>query len=697
MTPALLPGLLEAVLRTFGAAAAVWLGLRLLRVRNLLAQKAAWGIVLAAALAMPALMRWQWLPAWAAVELPTPSWAAHMDTATATTPTPAPSTMDIPAPAREASTNEIEDTLPASAVPIAQSQVPLNSGWESVPAPVLPRPAKHPARMSAMDRILAVGWALYLAVCGILLLRLLWGLSSSLWLWMRAERIETPADLDFPASIRVCSSSRVASPFNIGSGILLPANYVEWDREKLRVVLAHERSHIRQRDFYLQLIAGLYAAVTWFSPLGWWLKRKLSELGEAISDRAGVDAAASPSAYAGLLLEFAALPRPATNGVAMAHSRNLSRRIEHLLNEASFRLAFAGGRRAFLSLSVLIALIAAAAMIRVQAVAAARQVDSQQPATLSQNQQASQPAATGQSNPEPVQATGSEPAQTPAEPPTPAAAPSPVPEASPVPPAPRAPDVDAQGPFPAAPAMPPMPPMPRIHVEVPEIAMTFAEAGRGPCFGDGDSYAIVSDSGSKTRFCGNWNDIGTNDVDKARSQAHGSFVLFRHEGKLYVIDDPAIISQIESMDKSMDDLKEQMRALGKQMRDQGQQARDAARKARENATNIPTPDLSKEIAALDATAASLKANQGGTVSRDQLRELQREIAAIQGRVMQAQVSVDMKEFNSDMAKFGEEQGKLGQQMGKLGAQMGQEARENNEKVRSTIDESLKNGKARPVN
>jgi len=33
------------------------------------------------------------------------------------------------------------------------------------------------------------------------------------------------------------------------------------------------------------MLAGLYAAVFWFSPLGWWLKRKLSDLGEAISDR----------------------------------------------------------------------------------------------------------------------------------------------------------------------------------------------------------------------------------------------------------------------------------------------------------------------------------------------------------------------------------------------------------------------------
>jgi hypothetical protein len=41
-------------------------------------------------------------------------------------------------------------------------------------------------------------------------------------------------------------------------------------------------------------------------------------------------------------------------------------------------------------------------------------------------------------------------------------------------------------------------------------------------------------------------------------------------------------------------------------------------------------------------------------------------------------------------------GELGGQMGKLGAQMGQIARESRGKVDKIIDESLKDGKAKPV-
>ena len=51
----------------------------------------------------------------------------------------------------------------------------------------------------------------------------------------------------------------------------------------------------------------------------------------------------------------------------MAHSRNLSNRIERLLNDSSFRLAFSGGRRALLALVLPVAVIAATAMVRVEA------------------------------------------------------------------------------------------------------------------------------------------------------------------------------------------------------------------------------------------------------------------------------------------------------------------------------------------
>ncbi len=66
--------LVEAALRSVFLALAVWMGLRVLKVRNVLAQKAVWGVVLAGAVAMPLVLpmasHWSVLPANVRVVLP---------------------------------------------------------------------------------------------------------------------------------------------------------------------------------------------------------------------------------------------------------------------------------------------------------------------------------------------------------------------------------------------------------------------------------------------------------------------------------------------------------------------------------------------------------------------------------------------------------------------------------------------------
>lgn len=721
MIPSEVNVLFEATLRALVAALAVWAGLRLLRVKNVPAQKAAWGLMLIAALAMPLLMRWQLVPAWTAVKLPITS-LAKMEA-----PASAP-VVPISSPGKPETTaqthSEAREDFPAPAgtirfgVPIRPAgQVHSAPVTERESAPISPRPAAGPAAqptgrfpiLTNTGRVLAITWTLYLSVCAVLFFRLLWGLASSLRIWMDAKPVATLTNLDLPGSIPVRWSKRIASPVNIGSGILLPPDYGEWDKEKLRVVLAHERAHIVQRDFYLQMIAGLYANLTWFSPLGWWLKRKLSELGETISDRAGLDAASSPSAYAQLLLEFAAQPRPTLiTGVAMAHSRNLSNRIERLLNDSSFRLAFSGGRRALLALLLPVALIAATAMVRVEAAQASQSASATSPSMQSSDRGPAAPANpsryTGQSNATlaAVLFSGQSPAQASAPPqpaptPSPTAAPSPdpAPAGAPVPPLPSAESQDS-----IQVVVPPIPPI-DVHVDIPPIpAMPAMKLymkgfeGHASCWANGDAYAIVGDHGTDTRFCGNTGDEMEAEVEKARSVAHGHFLLFRHDGRYYVVDDPATVSQIEDMNKAMRDQGDKMRALGDQFRDAGKEVREQAREERETAANIPAPDLSREMADLKATVADLTAKQGATVSREQLQQVQRDISALQRRVIDAEVKVNV---NIDMSKFNAEAGQFNEQMRQMGADMGRIAQENQLKIALIIGQSMKDGKAKPVN
>lgn len=366
----MIPIFLEAALRSLLLAAAVWGGLRIFRVHNVVAAKAAWALVLTAAAFMPVFMpiaaRWQVLPAGVRIVLPAHPMTlleelrATLESRRSIRRQAQPNLAAAPqADAAQTKETAKQTSEGRSAEPDSDSKE--SSNFQAAPVAQAPPPA---ASRSQAPSPVVLSLSIYLLVALAMAGRLLSGLIAAMRIWHKAK----PISADFHSTLPVRASAAVPSPVTIGSCVVLPQDYVDWDAEKLRVVLAHEQSHIRQGDFYLQLAAGLYAAVFWFSPLGWWLKRKLSDLAEAISDKAALGHAASRPAYAQILLEFAAGPRPTLIGVAMARSSRISHRIERLLNESSFHQAFAATRRrAVLAvLTVSVALFAVAA-IHVQA------------------------------------------------------------------------------------------------------------------------------------------------------------------------------------------------------------------------------------------------------------------------------------------------------------------------------------------
>jgi hypothetical protein len=715
----MIPALIEAALRAIVVALTVWAGLRLFRENNVLAQKAAWGLVLAAAVAMPLLMRWQFLPAAASVRLPVPTWQRLHESS--------PNQAAAPLSSRSAST--------APQMQFSATPEPMASTGDRFPAPTIPKfefnppPPARPVQvqpsaaqqdswsffnrigdLAAALRLIQPGTAagvLYLAVLAGLLLRIIYGLGMAVRIWLGAEVVVAPADPEVETALlqglRLRSSRAVSSPVTIGSGVVLPTDYGEWDAEKLRIVLAHERSHVRQADFYLQMMAGIYAAVFWFSPLGWWLKRKLSDLGEAISDRAGLEEATSRSSYAQILLEFAALPRPTATGVAMARTSNLSHRIERLLNESSFRQAFARSRTRILVAILLVpmALFAGTALIRVEA------------------------AAPGQSAP-PAPAAAVNPATAPAVAPAPAATDQAPPAASDAPP--TAPSADTAAPVPpVAPGVAPVPPVAPsaseyrvIHDSADDRALVIADSqdssntnintdtakgkrstseGKGYSYSyssDGDSWALITDPSDHVTFSGEWNNYSKGTIDKVRKLTNGKFLWFTRDGKSYFVDDPAIIAQIQAMYKPMEELGHQQEALGKQQEELGRKQEELGRKQEE--ASVPTPDISKEMAKLNEAVAKLDAKKGSTVSQEELADIEGKIGDIQGRLgeLQGEMGARQGEFGAMQGRLGAEQGKLGAQQGRLGAEQGRIASEADRKVKGIIGDSLHNGKAKPV-
>ncbi|MGA7522023.1 MAG: M56 family metallopeptidase [Acidobacteriaceae bacterium] len=670
--------MMEAAVRGLLLAIVVGAGLRLLRVTNVPVRKAAWSLVLVASLAMPFLMRWPAMTGWSAQF----AWNVPIQT--------------HQEPVREARAEAVSHVMvrakAADSEPAREAKVALPvAAVEPSGAPDVPS-TKAVSRFTwpPLARLMVF---LYAAIGGALLLRLVWGLGAAIWLWSRAEEV---SPLDVPEeNVRV--SARISSPVTIGSGIVLPGNYREWDRAKLRVVLAHERSHVRQMDFYLQLLAGVYTAVFWFSPLGWWLKRMLSHLGEAISDRAGLEAAASRSGYAEIVLQFAAMPRRNLPGVAMARTGNVSKRIERMLSEPLFRRAFAEGRRRAMVSLLLIpaALFAVTVLIRVPAARA--QSAPPPPATAP----AVAPALT------PAPALDAVPPISPEEAPTAVPSTVPVPEIAPA----------------AMPSLPPEPAQAPVAPVAPygeSSATAVLKGGRsvteeGPTASafvndddesvngynyefsnGGNSWAFVGPS-TRFRFSGRWEGNLQAQIDRARKMTHGSFLWFSHDGKSYIVDDPAIVQKLQHLDQPIEELGQQQEALGKQQEALGRQQEELARQQEEEA-KVRMPDLSKEMAQLNAAMAEMKAEQGKMMTQEQLGEMQEKFAEMQARLgsLQGQAGAMEGQFGARMGELGGQQGALGARQGRLGAEQGRLARQADREVHSIIEQALQNGTARPV-
>ncbi len=705
--------ILEAAFRSALMAVAVWAGIRLLRVQAVRAQKLAWALVLLAAGAMPLAMHSPWLthgllgvppvkiplrPAApsAPILAPRPAdavsleSAAPLPTARLSKPSPAHHSdeeTDVPLnPLILSEFNAVSSITPAAPV----VTVPVSSNFS---AP-LPQPAHH---FWTWSRARSMGLTLYFAVAAVLLLRILLGMAIALRIWRRAEPATGPAS---GVSARV--SRDLTTPVTIGSTVILPSDYAEWDPAKLRIVLAHEQSHIRQRDFYLQVLAALHAATFWFSPLGWWLQRKLSELGEALSDRAGLAESPSPAAYAQILLEFAAQPRTSRfsglftgplTGVPMARSSNISSRIERILGSSRFQLAALTNRRhAILAAAMVpVALVAVVACIRiVPSVKAAQQT--QAPAQPT-------PAQVAPSAPDQVTTTDIPQTATP----TPAPDPNPnpsvsfgydttsgsgtsqapaVPAAPPTPPTPPAPPatkpLPLQGPFgeiaePAIPALPAIPAVPAIPPVPPMPPKSFAWGYSGGKDGNG-SFAIIRGKDSNVYM----NGYDGKALEEAKRKYHSDFLWFERDGKSYVITDPAIVAQAQALFQANQPL--QIRQAELERMQAKLQAEMANLKPEIDQAKLPGPEFHAQMAKVQQEIANmhldkLSSDLSRQFSAEQQAEFNKQLAELSSQTSKAILAGP--EFQAQMGKLQQQLAVLQRSESKqLAEQIARQAREN---------------------
>ena len=622
--------------------------------------------------------------------------------------------------------------------------------------PIPASPARARLRMP-ISRI-AVAGGIYATVAIFFLVRLILGITFGSRLDRNSHAIDDPQTLArlhyFARAARLRSTPRLAEsellsvPVTFGirhPSILLPATWREWEPAELDAVLAHEISHVARRDALTERLSLLHRAIFWFSPLSWWLDRRLAELAEEASDDAALAAGADRTRYAETVLGFfaaleAAPGRVWWQGVAMASAGQAEKRLDRILEwKGSVAMQLKKPVvviAAFLAIPVVC--VTAGFRPTIESIHSSPPQSVQAPAVPAPPASAPEPSATPEPPAPPTQATA--PAPVPGADPIPMASVSVVPmrEVDPhvvIPPMAQIVSIDDVSTLhltvkpdvhvstnvvvtPLASVAPhvsvrPVISLPRLAAIVPQ-AQQSAQSGHSNTLitgedDDGQQF-VISAGNSSVVVSGNGfsmnSDGESNFVNSLRHNLSGDFIWFIRDGKAYVIRDPATIKRAmeffapaqelgrkqEELGKQQEALGEQQEALGKQQEALGEQMEKV---------HVKIPDMTAQLQKLEAELK--KMSDGGT--QEDLGRIQEKIGEIQDRIgeLQSQAGDQQSQLGEKQGALGEQQGKLGEQQGKLGEQQGELGRQQEEasrkaaqQMKQLLDEAVAHGLAKPA-
>ena len=143
------------------------------------------------------------------------------------------------------------------------------------------------------------------------------------------------------ADAQTLASTRVSVPFTCGlmrPVLVVPPSALDWDDERIHVVLLHELAHVVRRDCLLQAVSHVVCALYWFNPLAWLGARHLRAERERACDNLVLASGTAGAAYAQHLLDIAraatvdARPRLASAALAMARPSELEGRLLAILD-----------------------------------------------------------------------------------------------------------------------------------------------------------------------------------------------------------------------------------------------------------------------------------------------------------------------------------------------------------------------------
>jgi len=251
-----------------------------------------------------------------------------------------------------------DDGLPSTAPEIDATMLPTKSPGSDelavAPATVshVPEVRKPTVQVNAGPQETAAAWLLGIWSVGatVLLLRLL-ASQFSLWrLTCRSSRVtdgrllemveRIASSLSVRRSIRAYLSCDRHIPMTWGlftPRLLLPADAVGWDGERLQAVLAHELAHVKRWDCQTQLLAQVVCALHWLNPLVWFAAWRIGlERERACDDTAlssGIVAADYAEHLIGIVSGLSQRELASYTALAMARPSRLARRLSVLLDE----------------------------------------------------------------------------------------------------------------------------------------------------------------------------------------------------------------------------------------------------------------------------------------------------------------------------------------------------------------------------
>ena len=182
------------------------------------------------------------------------------------------------------------------------------------------------AEISQPNRFLSAILLVYLAGCGVFLIRSLWDLFHLLRIIRKGERRRIENNI----LLTIHSDHRIA-PFSWMKNIVVSRTDMN---EAGDTILLHEQAHIRNYHSLDLLLAELCILFQWYNPAAWLLYRELQHIHEYEADQSVINHGINAKQYQLLLIKKAVGTRLYSMANSMNHS-NLKKRITMMLQKKS--------------------------------------------------------------------------------------------------------------------------------------------------------------------------------------------------------------------------------------------------------------------------------------------------------------------------------------------------------------------------